>query len=669
MPEVKYGGKNGKTVELEVDENLLAVRTRSRRSFREGPVPRREAALLEGMEFVLSFPEAGVEVYRRREGTTRSVDEVRRELRKSPDTRFAGRVLVDKQSHAPVLYTENLFVKFHDDNEREHCLEVLREAGLTVKRELPYATNAWFVAALEGTGQKIFEIANTLLQRDDVEYCHPELIRPLGRRTIFPQQWHLKTTVINGQTVSASANVEAAHSVTQGENVTIAVIDTGIDIDHEELSGPGKIVAPRDMTSNDDNPRPARAGENHGTACAGVACGDGRFGASGVAPKAKLMPVRMVSALGSQAEADAFVWAAQRGADIISCSWGPADGDWWNPNDPTHTTIVPLPDSTRLAIEYAATHGRGGKGCVVFFAAGNGNESVDNDGYASYAKVQAVAACNDRSRRSVYSDFGNAVLCAFPSNDFEFPQESRPAPLTPGIWTTDRRGRRGYAPGNYTDSFGGTSSACPGAAGVAALVLSRNLSLRWDEVRDVLRRSCDKIDPQGGHYDGNGHSPLYGYGRLNAATAVQLAIPAAPGDSIVISRTYSEPVRDLQTSRVTLDVGESAMLTDVKVQVDIEHSYIGDLVVTLIPPAAMNAPSVTLHNRSGGTTRNIQRTYDALNVPELRSYRGRSPRGTWTLEVRDEAYVDVGSIKRFGVDLVFAPPIRVTAPTATSLRG
>jgi hypothetical protein len=47
-----------------------------------------------------------------------------------------------------------------------------------------------------------------------------------------------------------------------------------------------------------------------------VACGDGRFGASGVAPKTKLMPIRMVSALGSQAEADAFVWAAQHGADI-----------------------------------------------------------------------------------------------------------------------------------------------------------------------------------------------------------------------------------------------------------------------------------------------------------------------------------------------------------------
>ncbi len=82
-------------------------------------------------------------------------------------------------------------------------------------------------------------------------------------------------------------------------------------------------------------------------------------------------------------------------------------------------------------------------------------------------------------------------------------------------------GKVGYSADNYTNSFGGTSSACPGAAGVAALVLSRNGSLRWDEVRDILRRSCDQIDPEGGGYDERGHSPLYGYGRLNAEKAAR----------------------------------------------------------------------------------------------------------------------------------------------------
>jgi hypothetical protein len=521
MPEVTYGGENGKTVRLEVDPDLVAVRARRGRSLREGPVTPPEAALVENMESILSFPQVGVEVYRRPEQSSRSMEEVRRELHESPATRFAGRVLVDENTGEPVLYTENLFIKFVDDMKRDECLEVLREAGLTVKQELPYAANAFFAAAPEGSGQAVFDIANELLRRSDVEYCNPELVRRLAQRAIFPQQWHLKTTTIGGQWLSASANVEAAHAITEGEGTTIAIIDTGTDMDHDEFSGPGKLVAPRDTTANDADPRPGGRDENHGTACAGVACAEGRFGASGVAPLANLMPIRMMSQLGSQGEANAFYWAAENGADVISCSWGPADGRWWDPNDPLHDTVVPLPDSTRLALDYAVTRGRDGKGCVVLFAAGNGNESVDNDGYAGYERVLAVAASNDRSVRSVYSDFGDAVFCAFPSNDFEFPEEDRPAPLTPGIWTTDRTGRTGYSDDDYTNSFGGTSSACPGAAGVAALVLSCNPSLTRDEVKDVLRRSCEQIDPDDGEYDEQGHSHLYGYGRLNAESAAR----------------------------------------------------------------------------------------------------------------------------------------------------
>jgi len=523
MPEVKYGGQNGETIQLEVDPELVAVRARRGDSLREGPVPGTEAGLLNEMDPVLSYPEVGVEVYRRRERSERSMEDLRKELGESPATRFAGRVLVDEKSREPVLYTENLFVKFSDGKDRDQCLDVLREAGLTVKRELPYAANAYFVAAPEGTGQRVFEIADELLRRDDVEYCHPELVRPLGRRAISSQQWHLKATTVDNQWVNESANVEAAHTITEGEGVTIAVIDTGIDIDHEEFSGPSKVVAPRDTTANDANPRPSRRAEKHGTACAGVACASGRFGASGVAPRAKLMPIRMISQLGSQAEAEAFYWAAENGADVISCSWGPADGYWKDGTDPIHDMQVPLPDSTRLAIDYAVTNGRGGLGCVVFFAAGNGNESVDNDGYASYDRVLAVAACNDRGRRSVYSDYGEAVFCAFPSNDLPWPEKDRPAPLTPGIWTTDRTARAGYSDDDYTNSFGGTSSACPGAAGVAALVLSSNESLRWDAVRDLMRRSCDRIDPERGKYDEKGHSHLYGYGRLNAEKAARSA--------------------------------------------------------------------------------------------------------------------------------------------------
>ena len=679
MPQLRYGGKTGKLIRYEVDPELVVVRTRSKQSFRSGPVPRPEMALLQDMELVAEFPDAGVEVYRKRPGARVSVKTVREELKKAPDTRFAGRVLVETQSKEPVVYTENIFVKFRDEEDREDCVDVLQQAGLTVKRELTYATNAFFAEAPEGTGQEVFTIANTLLRRQDVEYCHPEIVQPAMLRTIFAQQWHLKTTMINGQTVAASVNVEAGHAITQGEGVTIAVIDDGFDLAHEEFSSSGKITAAQDFQSSDNDPSPG-FDDNHGTACAGVACADGRFGASGVAPKARLMPVRMPLSLNSQRLADAFVWAADHGADVISNSWGPPDGPWFRPDDPQHLRSFALPDNIRLAIDYAANNGRGGKGCVILFAAGNGNESVDLDGYASYEKVLAVAACNDRGKRSVYSDFGNAVFCCFPSNDFGFPPESRPEPLTPGIWTVDRTGRAGYNPDpdtgqtagdtdlKYTNGFGGTSSACPGAAGVAALVIARNPALRRQEVKEILRQACDRIDPQGGNYDAHGHSKKYGFGRLNAETAVRLALSTDGPATVRIEKSFTEPIVDFQTATVELDVTETTALAGILVSIDIEHTYIGDLVVKLIPPDAMAAQPVVLHNRKDGRTQNLRRSYDAVVAPGLAAYAGKSAKGTWKLEVRDEERIDTGMIRQFGLELSLDRGLRSVSKKAAKGR-
>jgi subtilisin-like proprotein convertase family protein len=181
-------------------------------------------------------------------------------------------------------------------------------------------------------------------------------------------------------------------------------------------------------------------------------------------------------------------------------------------------------------------------------------------------------------------------------------------------------------------------------------VLSRNPDLRWQEVRDVLKRSCERVDLPGGQWGADGHSPRYGFGRLNALTAVELAVPQ-PADRLFISRVFSEPVRDLQTSQVSVEVGESRKLADLKVQVDIRHSFIGDLVVRLLPPES--GTPVTLHNRTGGGADNIRRTYDAVDVPALGVFKGASALGSWSLEVRDEALRDVGGIAGFGLELHF----------------
>lgn len=522
MSTCRFGGSAGAVLHFEDHGDLVVVRSQRRGARHDlSPLARRSRVAVSAMAPLFGFPSAGVGVYGASQGDSEELASI---INADPEVQFAGRGLRDKFG-APVVYTENVFIKFAEDVSEAYAEEVLGLSGLTVKRAVSYAIGTYFAKAVEGAGVAVFEVANELLDREEVEFCHPELVREVNRRTAFPQQWHLGAAEIAGRAIDAHAHVTEAWPVTRGEDATICVIDDGVDIDHEEFSTAGKVVAAQSMSAPRGNdPRPGD-GDNHGTACAGVACADGNAGASGVAPAATLMPVRLVSGLGSQDEADAIVWAADQGAHVISCSWGPVDGEWWNPDDPTHQQVVPLPDSTRLAIDYAVTKGRDGLGCVITWAAGNGAESVDNDGYASYDKVIAVAACNDISVRSAYSDFGKAVWCSFPSNDGE-------PSLTPGIWTTDRTGHAGYNPGslsqgdlagNYTDSFGGTSSACPGAAGVVALMLSANPALTSAEVKELIRTSCDRIDDRPGEYDDLGHSKNYGYGRLNAASAVSAA--------------------------------------------------------------------------------------------------------------------------------------------------
>ena len=77
--------------------------------------------------------------------------------------------------------------------------------------------------------------------------------------------------------------------------------------------------------------------------------------------------------------------------------------------------------------------------------------------------------------------------------------------------------------GNFTADFGGTSSSTPGVAGIAALMLSINPDLKYWEVKELMRSSCEKIDVSNGRYDSEGHSFFYGYGKLNAAMAVNNA--------------------------------------------------------------------------------------------------------------------------------------------------
>ena len=522
-----FGGKNGTRHVLHESTDMVAVRTRNSRDLDDAVISEKGKKALLSLRIVAEFPEADITVFRTRTAAKDRIaarNKVKSVLRKEPELRFVGRVLVEEDGKTVVLYTENIFIKFHNDVPVDRCEEILSDNQLKIKQKTGFAENSYFVSAPEDTGLHIFEIAESLLQMKEVELCHPELIRKRGLKRINPLQWNLLATTIGGIKIDEGVSADLAHKLTRGGDVTIALVDDGFDIDHIEFNSPGKVVHSRDIASNGNDPRPRNSWDNHGTACAGIALAGGSE-ASGVAPLARLMPLRLSSSLGSMAEATAFLWAADHGADIISCSWGPEDGNWSDPDDPVHTTLIDLPDSTRLAIDHAVNKGRGGLGCVITFAAGNGNEDCRFDGYASYPKVMAVAACNDRGKRCVYSDYGKEIWCSFPSSDLGYGPYDHPEPLSAGIYTTDRTGKAGYNPqGDYTDSFGGTSASCPGAAGTAALILSADPNLTWEQVRQVIRDSCDKIDAEGGNYDSGGHSNLYGFGRINAEKAVLLAL-------------------------------------------------------------------------------------------------------------------------------------------------
>lgn len=523
MYSYKLGGKKGKKYYLQESRDMLAVRMQKSGSFRnilDSPGGRK---IMKDFNLVDEYPEADITVFQAKDTVKNPVsarEKAKISLKDEAGLRFVGKVLVDPKSKTLVLYTENLFIKFHDEIETSVCERILAENNLSIKQVITFARNSYFAGAPENTGLKIFDLSEKLLQKPEVELCHPELIRKRILKRIHPLQWHLMVTKIGNKVINAGVKADLAHDHATGRGVVIAIIDDGFELEHPEFSTEEKIIHPRDVTANNDDPRPRGWYDNRGTACAGVALASG-ISASGAAPGAILMPIRLNSNLGSMAEANAFTWAADHGADIISCSWGPMDGNWSDPDDPLHFAFAGLPDHTRLAIDYAIKSGRAGKGCIITFAAGNGNEDCKYDGYAGNEKVIAVSACNDTGKRSVYSDFGKNVWCCFPSSDFGFAGFNHPKPLTKGIYTTDRLGKMGYNPdGNYTDSFGGTSSSCPGVAGTAALILSVNPGLTWLQVKEILKNTADKIDPEGGKYDKRGHSIYYGYGRINAEKAV-----------------------------------------------------------------------------------------------------------------------------------------------------
>jgi subtilisin family serine protease len=432
-----------------------------------------------------------------------------------------------------MVYREAV-IRFRDRVPSRTRRAILGRHGFRVRSVNAFSRNQCIVydPSRRCCGVDLIEVANDWASMDEVRFATPNFVSEYRRdaaRRIHPEQWHLRNRGrYEGQKIGEDVDARDAWKISAGKrSITVAVLDDGVDVDHPNLRRnirkkpdprePRDLLG-RDFFIPDDddpehfNPRPKKfrfpfdrmAGNDiHGTPCAGVVAAAGvRSGAIGIAPGCRILAVKIfhADALASDARvADAIRYAAIH-ADVLSCSWSGGSS----------------PD-IELAIEDARL-GRRGRGTAVFVAAGNEFGSpVAFPG--NHPDAIAVGASTDRGTLARYSNVGPEIGVVAPSSGG-----------IAEIFTTDLSLKgRGFNPGDperggrdglHTNDFGGSSSATPLAAGVAALVLSVNPKLDREALREILTGSAEKI---GRGYDAKGHSPKYGYGRVNAAKALKAA--------------------------------------------------------------------------------------------------------------------------------------------------
>jgi subtilisin family serine protease len=295
-----------------------------------------------------------------------------------------------------------------------------------------------------------------------------------------------------------------------GRDVTIAVIDSGLDTDHPEFSG--RIVAPaiflKVFGSGCGGTTPTVRDDNgHGTHVAGIAAAGGNNGGiAGLAWEASVMPVKVLDACGGGQVSDiaeGISYAADQGADVINLSveavLSPAD-----PNEAALITII------QDAVDHA--HSRGS---VLVAAAGNRSADIDlSPSYpAASNHVLAVAATTTQDLRASFSNYGDRVDLAAPGANDSAPNA--------GIYST----RPTYP--NYSQEIGygylaGTSMAAPHVAGLAALLLQDETPPTPEEVKTILQETAVDLGA-------DGPDPFFGAGRIDAGAAVTRPEPPPPG--------------------------------------------------------------------------------------------------------------------------------------------
>jgi subtilisin family serine protease/subtilisin-like proprotein convertase family protein len=612
------------------------------------------------------------------------INQAMQTARQDDSVNYASHVYQFKnQPGSRVYLTNQLTVQFVPQLNSDAIHAIAVQTGLAQIKAIAGVPNAFVFQLTPTATENPLKIANALMQRLDVMTAEPNVIikaqshyRP--KDSLYPKQWHLSHT--GGSELAANSHIfaETAWDLTRGtRSIVVAVMDDGVDLNHPDFQGVGKIVAPRDFKGNDFMPLPEESNEDHGTACAGVAVAEENgYGAVGVAPGCALMPIRTTGYLDDDAIEELFDWAVTKGAAVISCSWGPS------------AVYFPLSLRQRAALTNAATQGRNGKGCVIVFAAGNANRPTNGTvnetgwpnntltgatnwmgGFTNHPDVITVAASTSMGKKAAYSNWGPDITVCGPSNNappgvglpnlgyvYTPPEVTAYMPGL-GVVTTDRIGTSGYDASNFTNTFGGTSSACPLVAGVAALVLSANPDLTAAEVRQILQQTADKIidkdaDPQlglrKGTYEGNGRCDWFGYGKVNAAKAVQMAVqkrivPMGSPKSIMGQNPAALTIPDNNAQGITstIPIGDVGNVRDLQVTVDIDHGYLGDLEISLIAPSGKVA---LLQGRTLGRQTKLKTTYTQQTAPALRRLLGQPIQGAWKLQIIDAIPRDDGKL-------------------------
>lgn len=533
MPSLHYNLSRTNDLEYIPSPDLMIIRT-------EAPAEPEsilvKAGYIRDIDYlpVDDYPEASAEVFRvmgPEPATSR--DQIKATVRAMADVSliYIGTILQRSDTGSYQIYTGNIYIQFTPETTSAFIQAIFSEYDLEEKRRLYMAEVAYFARFKDELelGRGIFDRCRQLLTLPNIISCYPEMV--VKRKSLPNDAVRSLLSGIDPGWAASMIQLDIAWTLTRGKGSTICIIDDGIDLHHLAFQG-DKIVETIDLLDTRQDASHKYMTEWHGTACASIAASrDDK--AIGVAPEAKLMIARC-KGLGSVHEAEAILWAADNGADIISCSWGPPDGQI---NDITDDAIsYILPDHTRLALQKAATYGRNSKGCPIFFAAGNGAEPVKYDGYASNEFVMAIGAVNKEGYLTRYSDRGDPLFCCFPSSEVLLGRDGSITTIY-GLSAADRLGPSGIDPGDYTNSFGGTSASAPGMAGVTALMLSVNPELSLTEIRNLLRQSCQKPAAPSGTRHGD-----YGSGIINAFQAVTRAQNT--------SSTYHKNNNNMDTSTV-----------------------------------------------------------------------------------------------------------------------